>query len=76
MKKVICKKDYSYFEKGLEYYISEEKLWSNGTYSIMYNVLDINGMIIGEIGYLLNEVFEDIHDKRKRIISNLLDEKM
>ncbi len=72
MEKVYCKKDYVFFEQGTYYYLEPRKMWSNGTYSIMYDIYDMKNQKVGNIGYLFDEIFEPVKDRRKRIINELL----
>jgi hypothetical protein len=72
MEKVYCKKDYQFFEQGVYYYLDTIKIWSGGTYSLMFDIYDMKNQKVGDIGYLIHEIFEPVKDRRKRIINELL----
>ena len=74
--KVVCKFNFNYFEKNICYYSKQQKLSSGGTYSIYYEIFTLDKKIAGEIGYLYDEIFEPIVEKRKRIIDKLLYDKI
>ncbi len=72
MEKVYCIKDYQEFEKGKIYYSKMIKNWSGMTYTIGFDIFDMKNVKIGDIGYLYEEVFESLKDRRKKIIKEYI----
>jgi hypothetical protein len=77
MKLMYCKKDYGYFEAGEIYYLQEMMIRNGMTWSRYYLVhLDSLGKnLVGEIGYLVDDVFEDLTNHRERLLTELLETK-
>ncbi len=76
MTKVYCLDNHGDFKKGTIYYSNSEKLWSGGTYALMYIIYDMSHNKIGDIGYLYDSFFEPLDERRKKIIGKLLNEEV